>query len=382
MRSQPVLDSILLVLFLAGFAAFDTVPAHALPLYATRQGLACRACHFDPNGGGPRNDLGFQYEKNRHELLPDVGKWADLAIGNKVGDALYFGTNLRHQYTYVRQVGSGQTGVSTFFPMQGALYVTFSPHQSLVATYNRDLRQSRDAWLMLKDLPVGLYVKAGQFRVPFGLRQDDHTSAVRAGFRESLAGSFGTSGLLPYDPRDVEGGLEVGVTPLASSSLSATAAITNGGQAFENKAQAMTGKVFVNESLFQAGVSAYDNWRSTTHARDTRYSAYAGVRVGERVVLLGEAGLGKSTDPTGADARPRGFFAEADYRVNRAVLVRGKYDFIDLDKDVAGMASERYTAETDVTLAPFVDVKLSLRRIVPEDAPDENQVLVQWHAYY
>jgi dihydropteroate synthase len=53
-----------------------------------------------------------------------------------------------------------------------------------------------------------------------------------------------------------------------------------------------------------------------------------------------------------------------------------------LDPGGSRPPSERYTAETDLTLVPFMDVKLSLRRIVPEDAPDENQVLVQWHAYY
>ena len=69
---------------------------------------------------------------------------------------------------------------------------------------------------MVHDLPGGLYLRAGQFRVPFGLRMDDHTGAMRAGFRDALAGSFGTSGFLPYDPRNVEAGLEVGATPFAA----------------------------------------------------------------------------------------------------------------------------------------------------------------------
>lgn len=31
--------------------------SESLPLYATRTGLLCASCHFDPNGGGPRNEL-------------------------------------------------------------------------------------------------------------------------------------------------------------------------------------------------------------------------------------------------------------------------------------------------------------------------------------
>jgi hypothetical protein len=205
---------------------------------------------------------------------------------------------------------------------------------------------------------------------------------MRAGFRESIAGSFGTSGFLPYDPRGVEGGLEVGVPGIMSSNFSAVASISNGGGAFENKAQALTGKVTFDGSLVHAGVSAYDNYRSTSRTRDTRYAAYGTVRVGENATLIGEAGVGRARDSGGGTTWPRGLYAEANYRVNRAILLRGKYDYVDLNHDLPGFASERFTAETDLTLVPFMDVKLSLRRIVPEDAPDENQVLVQWHAYY
>ena len=43
--------------------------AVTLPLYAARTGLKCQNCHFDPNGGGPRNDFGFMFARNRS---PDV----------------------------------------------------------------------------------------------------------------------------------------------------------------------------------------------------------------------------------------------------------------------------------------------------------------------
>ncbi len=167
-----------------------------------------------------------------------------------------------------------------------------------------------------------------------------------------------------------------------SSNFSAVASISNGGGAFENKAQALTGKVTFDGSLVHAGVSAYDNYRSSSRTRDTRYAAYGTVRVGENATLIGEAGVGQAKNAAGESTWPRGFYVEGNYRMNRAVLFRAKYDYVDLNHDLPGFASERYTAETDLTLVPFMDVKLSLRRIVPEDAPDENQVLVQWHAYY
>ena len=54
----------------------------SVPLYAARQGLMCQTCHFDPNGGGPRNEFGFGFAKNRHLLTPEdsTSRWADLTV--------------------------------------------------------------------------------------------------------------------------------------------------------------------------------------------------------------------------------------------------------------------------------------------------------------
>ena len=353
----------------------------SMPLYATRQGLTCATCHFDPQGGGARNDFGFQYEKNRHDLAPDVGKWADLVLANRLGDALYLGTSLRQQYTLVHDLGSPSSNdVSTFFPMQGAINITFAPHPNLTIMYDRDLNATRDAWGMIHGLPGGLYIKAGQFRVPFGLRVDDHTSALRAGFRDASVGSFGVNGFLPFDPRQVEGGLEVGVTPAIG--FLASASITNGGPVFANQAQALTGKVSYFGSRFIAGASAYHNYVSTSRREDKRGSLYAGLNVIPALQLLAEAGLGQSDNGAGTLTDQRAIWGEANYRLSRAWLVRGKYDFVDLDHRVAGRAQERYTLETDYSPVPFANLKFSFRRIVPEDAPDQNQFLAQWLFYY
>src|SRR5262249_31353422 len=152
------------------------------------------------------------------------------------------------------------------------------------------------------------------FRVPFGLRIDDHTGAMRAGFRDALAGSFGTSGFLPYDPRTVEGGLEVGFTPHPGFLLSA--ALTNGGAAFQNQAQAGSAKLAYFGSRGIAGVSGYHNFSTSTGVTDKRGSLYAGLLVTPRVQLLGEVGLGVTDSADGGRRDLRGSFAEADVRLS------------------------------------------------------------------
>ena len=73
-------------------------PGEGIPLYAARQGLKCQNCHFDPNGGGPRNEFGFAYARNRHSTEAETqGAFKDLNLVNKVSDSfpLYLGVNQR-----------------------------------------------------------------------------------------------------------------------------------------------------------------------------------------------------------------------------------------------------------------------------------------------
>src|SRR5437773_4289081 len=74
--------------------------AHTVPLYAARTGNMCQTCHFDPNGGGPRNDYGFAFARNRHSLdaeADSTNPWANLQLTNKIGETMpvYLGLNQR-----------------------------------------------------------------------------------------------------------------------------------------------------------------------------------------------------------------------------------------------------------------------------------------------
>ena len=95
-RSVPwLLFSLSLVLL---FGSLTARRGETLPLYAARNGLLCQSCHFDPNGGGPRNDFGFMFARNRHSVEADsTGAWKDLELTNKIGDTMpvYIGVNQR-----------------------------------------------------------------------------------------------------------------------------------------------------------------------------------------------------------------------------------------------------------------------------------------------
>src|SRR5258708_14588061 len=71
---HPVLRALPALLLLTSIALVLGRPASTVPLFAARTGLMCGTCHFDPNGGGPRNQYGFSFSRNRHspEAHPDT----------------------------------------------------------------------------------------------------------------------------------------------------------------------------------------------------------------------------------------------------------------------------------------------------------------------
>jgi len=372
-----------LVALSAGLALAYARPVLSLPTYAARTGMDCRTCHFDPNGGGPRNSFGFLFEKQRHDIAPDPDpRWAELQVTNKLGDVVYVGTNTRLVY-----LGMGTwdaTALSTFFGMQGALDVTLQPHPNLSVVMVRDFGEfsgdvTRDLYGMIQDGGASYYVKAGRIRGVFGLRQDDHTAGTRGGFLNTAGG--GTGGFLPYDPRTVSSGLEAG---MFRGRLAFAASLTNGGAAFTNNAQAVAAKLTSQVPNGHVGFSIYDNFESSTGRRSTRWSGYGLARVpgAPDLTFQGEVGFGTDDLGNGEKRNLMATYIQGDYRISRTYIVRARYDFSDLFRSTAGNASERFAFEGEATLVPFADLRLGYREIVPETSSNEHQVLGMVHFYY
>jgi hypothetical protein len=359
-------------------------PAASMPLYAARTGLDCRACHHDPAGGGPRNELGFLYARQRHDLTADPNpRWTQQPLTNRLGDAVFVGANARALYLFTTRQAADPTDVSTFMQMQGALHVTLRPHPNLGVVFSRDFGEfsgdrTRDLFGLIQDGTGRFYVKVGRVRRLFGLRHDDHTGGTRGGFLNSTSG--GRAGLLPYDPRDSDSGIEGGI---ATGPYAIAASLTNGGPAFANRAQTGSAKLTASYPWSKLGLSAYDSYLTAAERRFTRWGGYALLKTPLRdVTVLAEAGFGTDDPGDGSRVNLAATFLEVDYRANRALVLRGRYDFADVNRAVEGNASERWLVEGDFTPVPFVDLKLSYRRVVPETSPDEHQWLTLWHFYY
>ena len=345
------------------------LPMHAgaLPLYASREGKTCVSCHFDPNGGGMRNDFGFLYCKNRHGLDTEA-KWANVTVDPRLSEWVSIGVDTRLLYIASHSSGGPTLQTSTFLPMQGQLNVALTPHDYLTVVMSRgitidpDAFQARELYGLIHGFPHGLSAKLGRFRLPFGLRQDDHTSYVRAPY------------FLPYDSQKDDAGLEVGAVSARSfGQLS----FTNGsGTISGERAQTFAGKVGIAGQRLAAGLSGFHQYRELIGTTQDRWSLYA-MSTWQRFTAIGEYAGGTAEVPPGT-ANLWAAFAELDYRVARGINVRGKLDYLEPNRDLSGDLYRRWLVEADLTPVPFTEMKLSFRDHHEELIGNYQEYLVQF----
>lgn len=386
--------------------------ARSVPQYAARNGFMCQTCHFDPNGGGPRNDFGFAFAKNRHALEPEgeQSPWHDLALTNRIGENMpvYLGVNQRFMVLANAQVLKDSLDRFGFFNMENSLHIAFQPHPRLTLVYTTELNviagnlaQPKDAWGMIGGFPLEGYLKAGRFRTPYGLRMDDHTVATRNGFLDFL----NQQSFLPFDPRNPDQGIELGAS---RGPFFGRMAYTNGasdpfGVSGNTFAEAKTVKLGYNAPFYQAALSLYDDYRKETASlrRATRWGYYGMTHRGPFSVL-GEIGAGTDerevpSPPFGSKINKLAYFGELDYAPRRTVNVRARYDHLELDRSSRQSVRDnktysRYALEGEVVPVPFGELRWTLRHVdykkdqfsfvSGKKVDNENQMYLQFHFSY
>ncbi|HTM57949.1 MAG TPA: hypothetical protein VL123_05980 [Candidatus Udaeobacter sp.] len=395
-----------LLLLIASLTPLLVRPAATVPLFAARTGLMCGTCHFDPNGGGPRNEYGFSFARNRHSLEADpdtLSPWHDLNIVNRIGEntPLYFGVNQRFMLITNSTVKKDSLDRLGFFNMENAIHLAFQPHRRLTLVYSFDAFsegpsnsvRNKEGFGLISGFPADAYIKVGRFRVPFGLRQDDHTVATRNGFLD-----FSTqTGFLPYDSRYPDMGVEVGAD---HSGIFGRIAMTNG------EADVLSGqyagakaiKLGYNSSWYQGAVSFYDDYRKESFSgvqRATRWGYYGLTHYGP-VVALGEVAAGTDElEPivpgmaSGPKTNLLAGYAELDVSPRRAWNARVRWDHLVTDRSSdptvrAAATHERYSIEAEWVPVPFAELRAAVRRIDHKDETaygfdDETQSFLQVH---
>ena len=342
-----------LCVLLICFSALDIA---ARPEFAARENKDCNFCHIDPAGGGPRNTVGQVFEDNYFEFPEDFDPASLMAEAQEIAQRLTTAVDIRTAYIKTTDVvheeetlancSSCHSSVDSFLMMQGELTVNAEASEKLRLTLSNNLGAMLNAFATVDAIPEHLYVKVGQFRVPFGLKQKDHNILVRGGYN------------LGSNKRDV--GIEVGGS---YSKLFYNAAVFNGGNATifsggrasdvdENHHKAWVATVGGNAGPLRAGVSHLIN--KSQEQRNMTVGAFL-TAAHKDLVLEGEFNFGgnfhdgESISFGDEDIDSKGYYFGAKYHLMRGLVLSGRYGLFDLNRKIAGDAKKRVTIAAQYT---------------------------------
>ena len=345
--------------------ALASAVAHAEPYLAVQQGYKCAACHFNPSGGGMRNDFGAIYSTT---VLPARTSSSGPGWTGRIGDLLRIGGDWRASSRSSSEphgatdshTGTDQLRVyaaASLFHDRAALYVD----ESLAPGDARAM----EAYARIGDPAHGWYLKAGQFYLPFGWRLQDQTSFVRevSGFSMTTPGKGAELG---YERGDWTAQLDVVHGPPGNAGA------------------------FGNEWLLHAG-QVHTTWRGGLSLASARSDAgdrhavgtWAGLRSGP-VAWLGELDLVSDSSYPEGTRRLLAGLAEADWAIRRGHNLKLSAELFDPDRSIAHDQQARWSLLYEYVPVAHLQLRAGVRRnrgIPQSDFQNRHLLFIELHAY-
>ncbi len=334
-KADTVKQSFLRLLLITGVTMCLFLPktAEARPEFATELGKECSFCHIDPAGGGPRNRVGEIFEENYFEFPEDFDMEAVTEEAKEIVKQLTTSLDLQTAFIKTTHVDEGENAIAgcnschssidRFLLMQAEVTFNAQASEHVRLTLSNNAGTTMNAFATIDVIPKHLYVKVGQFRLPFAIKQKDHNILVRQGYG------------LGSNKRDV--GVELGGT---AGRLFYNAAFFNAGSA---AAKGGLGTIGAQLGPIRAGVSGIfekpgEDWERLIGAFFT--TSFAGLSL-EGEFNFGNSGEVASFAPDAVDSK--GYYIGARYRLLPQLTLAGRYGLFDPDRTVKGDASQRVT---------------------------------------
>jgi hypothetical protein len=158
--------------------------ATALPRYSAQYAQSCHLCHHNPGGGGMRTTFGSQFFTGTELAAKGLAMEELERLSPRLSERVEIGLDLRGMALVESQSGDPATSLaeherSTFFLMQGDLYLGLRIHDRAQVVLEKSLRGEGEGYALLQVLPWHGSVKAGRFLPTYGWRWADHDTAVR-----------------------------------------------------------------------------------------------------------------------------------------------------------------------------------------------------------
>ena len=367
--------ALLALLLLAGPGGF--AEAHAEPRFAVREGVSCGVCHVNQTGGGMRTAYGVSFAQTdlpskrvRGVYMPDTGTFIRLGANLRLGNRTVLPT-----HTELGEDEWDLPGSNSFEISEGNLYVHVEPIPGKLAIYfdetvSPEGASSREAFVMGYGLtPLNLYVKAGRFMLPFGLRIKDDAAFIRRQMGFTYA--------------DQDLGVEIGFN---KHPLSMSFAFTNGsGGGFDpNIFKRITGSVVLTGPWIRGGGSFSYNDTSTDEFlfRNFTWGGHLGLRLG-RLLLMGEFDWQHGvTDAEAYDLYA--VYAGVDFEPTKGLYMRFRWEGYDPLVSLAENHRDRFLFGLSWFPTQFIEVRAEYRlnRDIPQRIEGNgDEIVLEIHGF-
>jgi len=361
----------------------------ALPKYASRTGYKCQSCHINPTGKGMRTDFGATYGRDDISLptFKDMTDYDDFST--KLGPNISFGADFRSMYYY-----ESRDKTSTFFQMQGALYLDLRLNKKLRIYADKDLYGDAEVFGLAKVLPLDGYVKVGKFTPAYGTKVDDHNYFIRGGpynpgvqFDGKFPSGYPTG--LRFGELSEDTGLELGFAPSIFTfniglfdGLPGVNLPTTG---TKNKSVALRGDARFSFAgvNWNFGGSYYDSPSATD--RQTFYGAFGAITLFKTVTLTSEVDYVDHPQPSLPTTTGVIWWNELNWMVTQGVDLKFAYESYDPDKDIQNGIFNQATVGLEFFVLSGVEVRPLYRfnmNSLPNGASaNTNEFITMFHFF-
>jgi hypothetical protein len=332
-------------------------------------GLKCGTCHENPTGGGLRSAFGNVFAQSQMPArtvdLGESGPWTG-ALNRHVS----LGADLR-AFASATQV-PGEATVSEFDlqELRAYLQLNLLPNRLSVTIDQRlapGTSTNLEAYGRLWMADRKIYVKAGQFYLPFGLRLEDDTAFVRQ-----------VPGINMTTPdKGVELGWESGYWSVQVAGSNGTAGAP---EVDQGKQWSLRGEHV--RSRWRLGASVNSN--SSDSGDRQLLAVHAGLRTGPIAWLAEADRISDDGFPGGRRVLWAGLL-EANWALVRGQNLKATFEVFEPDDAVGEDEQSRYSLMWEFTPLPFAQLRIGARiyeGIPQSELQNRRLFIAELHAFF
>lgn len=366
-------------LCILGLIFWGASSVRAEPYLAIQEGYKCSKCHVNMTGGGKRTDFGNIYVQTR--LTSKVVDWRRLLresdedaddenpvktdsgssfFSGRLNDYIAIGGDLRMRYERTETRNSPTEEVFNQQKQNIYLQVDLIPERVIFYQTLSGGGDAREIFGLLKW--DALYLKAGEFFLPYGLRLLDDSAVTRA--------------VTGFTYRTTDAGVEIGYEP-DNWAIHVAASNGTGASLETNRSKRVTASVAYVRKAFRAGGS-YTTNNDAQGVETIIYGLHGGLQLGRVGILAAADIIDDNADKEFVS------ILELNLLLSRGNNLKFSYEWHDPSDAIAQNARDHFSLVWEPFLNQFTQLRVGVRdnRGIPQSGvQNKTEYFLELHLF-